>query len=182
MLKVSDIHFFLGGGGPSPLWHFFGGQLTPLHILGSNTYPISYFLGDPLFHWSISFSLILSQHLDIHSSTQHRKGNIMRYTHLIWWRCEEPFGVISCIMTFGESPRNRAMCKVGPHSWPKNVFHFLSVITHGLILSSPLSEYTYSLAGISGVCILMMSRIRELVYISHWNAWKTTPLRLLFKI
>ncbi len=26
----------------------------------------------------------------------------------------------------------------------KNVFHFLSIIAHGLILSNPLSEYTYT--------------------------------------
>ena len=34
-----------------------------------------------------------------------------------------------------------------------NVFHFLSIIAHGLILSDPLSEYTYSLARISDVCL-----------------------------
>ena len=39
----------------------------------------------------------------------------------------------------------------------KNVFHFLSIIAHDLILSKPLSEYTYSMARISGVCVLLMS-------------------------
>ncbi len=72
--------------------------------------------------------------------------------------------------------------------WQKNVFHFQSIIAHGLILSSPLSEYTYSMARISGVCILLMSCISEqgitseLIYISHRNAWKITPLRLHFQI
>ncbi len=73
-------------------------------------------------------------------------------------------------------------------SWHlKNAFHFLSIIAHGLILSNPLSEYTYSVARISGVCILLMSCINEqedtseLVYLSHWNAWKTAPQRLHFK-
>ncbi len=55
----------------------------------------------------------------------------------------------------------------------KNVFHFLSIIAHGLILSDALSEYTHSMARISGLCILLMSCISEqedtseLVYISH---------------
>ncbi len=43
----------------------------------------------------------------------------------------------------------------------KNVFHFLSITAHGLMLSNPLSEYTNNLARISGVCILLMSCISE---------------------
>ena len=43
----------------------------------------------------------------------------------------------------------------------KNVCHFLFITAHGLISSNPLSEYTYSLCRICGVCILLVSCISE---------------------
>ena len=35
----------------------------------------------------------------------------------------------------------------------KNVFHFLSIIAYGLILSNSSSEYTYSMTRIFGVIL-----------------------------
>ncbi len=41
-----------------------------------------------------------------------------------------------------------------------NVFHFLSIVARGLILSNLLSEYTHSLAMIFGVGILLISNFK----------------------
>ncbi len=43
----------------------------------------------------------------------------------------------------------------------KNVFHFLFISAHDLILSNSLTEYAYSLCRICGVLILLMSCIKR---------------------